>query len=779
MSLSRMDCNCRGLKRRQELKQKVSEARERPGKVLDPRKKILVNLGGGQVKQLGLSELTERERQSPEWQTVAAGGLRVIPVVEFRLSTLPKPLLVDDAAEDNKVDFKTHIQSRKAQEIGYYSAHLTEDAIEKELMDEFRKLKAVGLGNKDAEKKVFATKKKKHEALQSWKDTKAEITLKLSLEELLLHLRVPGLLVRSVEHKARINNPDGFQELRNLDALHALGLDGLPPQAGEIDLLLAYVAGNHLHIVLCEVKRQNLKLWESQDGKESKALIRNIGKAFEQLLADCDVILGLLADLPGSSIVLHTISCFPDTSVSVLKEILCNSCIESVLCKEDLADMVTLRKKLMIPDDTMTWTDEALENLLRLDTRLVGQHSLLHIGWRKLKDIGKLEAGRMDFNVQSVEERMRMGEYVLAAPDQQAAFAVAHRNGPARHLTVRGRAGSGKTVTLLGLVREHMRQPGKKLLIVTAYRQQGTDRIMKYLSREAKNLAEETMVLGWRDILNYFNISTRKFQISRKDVHRNEVIDTPAIISYLSKNVAYKFPDRQVVLAVDELDAGYAPNTRDGLRNDWSQINVPSSVSLVLVFNPGSIRLPLELSTDPSFYHVSCDLRFRSTLSITDVVNCVTEHSGQGLQVADKSATDVVGVEPILMDLGNLQNVFWLERALQEIKTCLDSEGRLGVTLLHDWHISDAARSTVTKMAERAGWETYLAGDFTGSEADTVVFVGPGGLEPLSRAKLRLCVVLMWDTEKGKNKYDRYHKGFTQAICQGLVTVSKDWDLTA
>ena len=77
-----------------------------------------------------------------------------------------------------------------------------------------------------------------------------------------------------------------------------------------------------------------------------------------------------------------------------------------------------------------------------------------------------------------------MREYVLAPPNQKLAIAVALRNGPARHLPVRGRAGSGKTVTLLGLLREHMRQSGKKLVIVTAFRQKSSDRIMEYLGRE-------------------------------------------------------------------------------------------------------------------------------------------------------------------------------------------------------------------------------------------------------------------------------------------------------
>ena len=89
-------------------------------------------------------------------------------------------------------------------------------------------------------------------------------------------------------------------------------------------------------------------------------------------------------------------------------------------------------------------------------------------------------------------------------------------------------------------------------------------------------------------------------------------------------------------------------------------------------------------------------------------------------------------------------------------------------------NISNNACSIVTKIAKESGWKTHQAGDFTGSEVDTVVFVGLGGLEPLSRAKLRLCIVLMWETKKTKSKYNRYQPGFRQAICQGLVTVTKE-----
>ena len=79
------------------------------------------------------------------------------------------------------------------------------------------------------------------------------------------------------------------------------------------------------------------------------------------------------------------------------------------------------------------------------------------------------------------------------------------------------------------------------------------------------------------------------------------------------------------------------------------------------------------------------------------------------------------------------------------------------------------------EVAVRANWQVFQSCDFTGSEADTVVFVGPGGLEPLSRARVRLCVVLMWDKwdnckNRGKKKYDRYQPGFREAIRRELVT---------
>ena len=286
--------------------------------------------------------------------------------------------------------------------------------------------------------------------------------------------------------------------------------------------------------------------------------------------------------------------------------------------------------------------------------------------------------------------------------------------------------------------------------------------------------------MGWEELLNHFKVD-RYQKTDRKELH-NRVFDTPAMISDLVEAAKKQFPEHQVTVAIDELDACYAPlDTHD--KNDWSAIYLPENVSLVLVFNPGSIRDPnprcvrdpLHFSTDTPFYHVSCDMRFRSTLSITDLVDCVAERSGMGYEhgsggpkTPDTLATDVRGAKPNMIDLGN--DIARLGDALINISTCLESEERHDITLLYGRYLSKCTQERLTEMARGFNWKAFQACDFTGSEADTVVYVGPGSLEAVGRARLRLSIVLVWDTKKGRQKYDRFQPGFQKAAKRNLVT---------
>merc|ERR1719264_976780 len=74
-------------------------------------------------------------------------------------------------------------------------------------------------------------------AVNAWLDSAAEIKLKKAIERMMVGLKIPALLIRSIN-------------LNQISALQNLGLKWAGD--GEIDLMLAYVSGDFLHIVVYE-----------------------------------------------------------------------------------------------------------------------------------------------------------------------------------------------------------------------------------------------------------------------------------------------------------------------------------------------------------------------------------------------------------------------------------------------------------------------------------------------------------------------------------------------
>ena len=116
--------------------------------------------------------------------------------------------------------------------------------------EEKTKATAEGKSKAKAEKAAQAMAKKLPEltAVQKWQDNEAEIKLKKALEKMMTHVKVPTLIIRSISLKA-------------ISALKELGLK-LPREA-EIDLMMAYVSGDNLHVNLFEVKRADTYPWQT------------------------------------------------------------------------------------------------------------------------------------------------------------------------------------------------------------------------------------------------------------------------------------------------------------------------------------------------------------------------------------------------------------------------------------------------------------------------------------------------------------------------------------
>ena len=87
----------------------------------------------------------------------------------------------------------------------------------------------------------MALKLPEFNAVQKWLDNHAEIKLKTALEKMMVNLEMPALIIRSID-------------TRQISALQDLGLD-IPIGDGEVDVMMAFVSGDLLHVIIFEVKR--------------------------------------------------------------------------------------------------------------------------------------------------------------------------------------------------------------------------------------------------------------------------------------------------------------------------------------------------------------------------------------------------------------------------------------------------------------------------------------------------------------------------------------------
>ena len=89
----------------------------------------------------------------------------------------------------------------------------------------------------------------------------------------------------------------------------------VPLVYGEIDQILAYISGDCLHVVIFEVKRPDTYPWRKVPAIPKK---QAVNKAENQLIKYLGVLISILAGIPRSQLIFHTLACFPDTSLSEL-----------------------------------------------------------------------------------------------------------------------------------------------------------------------------------------------------------------------------------------------------------------------------------------------------------------------------------------------------------------------------------------------------------------------------------------------------------------------------
>ena len=418
---------CLGHGERGARKNKISKLLKSPLPSLDENLRVLIKKGPVS-EETSLKQLEEMYSGKPEWKVIENGGVLSVPVEEFRMINPPQPDGTGSVDFGKKKGGGGNLIENYP--VGQTIENLKEVILQK-YCEEKEKSKAAGKSNSKAERDAESKTKNLPQmiAVLKWEDNDAEIKLKQALENMMRASAIPALVVRSVSLKA-------------IHALKDLGLN--LPGDGEIDLIMAYVSGDFLHVVICEVKRADAYPWQT------KCLLPNkqaVNKAENQLTKDLDILKAILTGIPSSQVIYHTLACYPDSSFSELQEVFCEDCLQiDVICREDLADLSLLQKKTQVPDKPDPATTSSMRFLLALTARCLSHQSLLHVGYRELDDKEKLVTDRHRYNLESVDGKMKQKEFMVASPQQQQVIASFTASSTKKHLVLEGPAGTGKTL---------------------------------------------------------------------------------------------------------------------------------------------------------------------------------------------------------------------------------------------------------------------------------------------------------------------------------------------
>ena len=754
MQMSSIDCE--GHQLHANLSDKIRKAKDQIPTPIDETKTIHIKKGGQHGSQIAMKDLNMIVKGTEEWKEIEKGRGLVVPNVEPRLKSLRKP----DSVGKRGFVKETN---RKKTDIGHYTADCTDQWLENFVKEHFDQCKLNGKTDDEAKNEIF--KLPEYLALKSWLDQKAEVKVKEAVEKEARRQKLKFAIFRSLQ-KEQIVNEKQAPRLGNHTALKEIGLN-IPDKSSETDILFAYADGDHVHIVLIEVKRQDTPPWNPEGLAPSKS---NVRKAVSQLEDGFSFFRSLFSDLPQDSIIFHTLSAFPDAPLKQLEKVVCSSCLNKVVGMEDLEDWTLLSQKLgVVTQQLMSATRKGMELLLTVVARLSGPHSLLHAGCRTLEDKMEVEAEKVEANITLVDQKISQRQYVVASKEQQEAIAEFSHSPNMRHAILQGPPGSGKTTVLTALGKAITMGSKEKvfLIVLCTGSPLPVPILQSHLSSMTDSLRVDMRVIfpSIVALMNHFQLDPGLFKMDGhagvKDVYNN-----PKVLKSVVQRASCQFPNHRVILAADELIGWLASD-----ENDWRELDtdIPEMASLLLVLNPGTTHKPLLLPTN-SFLHIESELRYRSTRSIIELYNCVAENltSEKPVTAQGNIATDIKGDLPTVIDLGHCSSQ---ERLMNSILAAKDVLGqRAVVTFEGSQYLSPQTIKTIEDTIRLwPGWEMVEGSQVTGSEWEMVLVVGRGVLECISRARIKLVVITMWEDEAKRHMYNRFKPGYAEAERKGLI----------
>jgi hypothetical protein len=234
----------------------------------------------------------------------------------------------------------------------------------------------------------------------------------------------------------------------------------------------------------------------------------------------------------------------------------------------------------------------------------------------------------------------------------------------------------------------------------------------------------------------------------------------------LCRALSDRYPHHSVILAVDEVWAYKAKKTGSGQFYDWTDLqDLPHNIHLIMAFNP-NMGLPVKLPAEEICLQFQGNIRYRNTRKIIKFCNFISNKLGL-IMPEDEVASDVDGESVGWLDLGEITSHDEIRAALARVARFM---GPGPTTFLCGYGL-DALHPVISDYEDKTGeWNAMMSGEYQGHETDRVVYLGSGAImEPLSRARVRLCVLTCHGLGSDKEWYDLAKPWYTGAMEEGLV----------
>ena len=737
--------------------------------------RMKINLGPGKVRRMSVKEMAEEYKGSEGGQLLLNGGSLTVPVVDFvkpklsltsveTLERMEKELLhlydelikvgiiKEDVTGLAKKDPKSVKKAGQAM-AKLYSEHKTLgiDLAEEKAMEALDFLQLPGLkiksvANEDVWKKCEELTElySKYQGLGS---VLAEVKVKKALDD----LQQPGLKIRSVA------KDDVWKKCKQLYERAGLKISH-PGRKDEYDIQMIYVDGDHIGLILIEVKNRNFYPWDPNDLLPSRSLFEGKQGSWSQLQKGYTFCSELFADIPFVKV--HTFTALPNTPRKVLADKLGNSCcMQWVLTREDLQQPSVLKARLGL-DTIAVPTITGMEVLCTMASRLLGPGSGLYVNLREPAVVRPAEEKRLREEVKHVDN-----DPLIILDAVQANGVKEAVEGEKNMIIIEGCPGTGKTIVGLEITRrmvEKLREETDEepLVFVTCHLKERNSPLGNHLKSNADQM-------GGLFVGSLGELLENK-RIKEVILEDRDLSNIPEQIAALGEKLQAETGGRKVVLFIDEMAGLLAPKDKEQASWDWTALEKMSSdMFCVLLFNPGlygegRLRLPV------SCLHLHLPTTYRSTQNISWVHSCLTT-ALETYAPSVNSGTEVIGELPKLVVLGDLGRNEKMAgaRIRQGFKMMTSS---LKWTIIVD--DDDDLVSLVTHEAYGRGWTVRRRSEMYGSEADNVLVVGSGMLESISRARVNLGILLCFNNEEGKKDYDYYAAAYGTVIFRGGVEVA-------